>query len=285
MGIRENDYIVILSPMVTKLGLSGNKLIIFALIYGFCRDGESEFLGSINYICEWTGVSRNTVLSTLKELVDDGLLEKRDYKVNGVKFCAYKVGSAIFEPLVKELDDGSVKIEPNNTINNTIEKKEKEESFSKSDKELFEKCWLAYDRKGHKKDAYKHWQKLKVDDKQKVVNHIPFYIKSNERKYLKDFERYLSHRTFESVVMDNKTGQILYDPERESGQIGYNPICGGALSWNEYYNCYMYVGYWDGKHIPDGYDDDTRPDGASVTLNNGRGTMRWSKETRQWIKN
>ena len=58
----------------------------------------------------------------------------------------------------------------------------------------------------------------------------------------------------------------------------------GALSLNDYYRCYMYVGYWDGKHIPDGYDDDTRPDGASVTLNNGRGEIVWSTITKTWNK-
>ena len=64
----------------------------------------------------------------------------------------------------------------------------------------------------------------------------------------------------------------------------YTPLTDGALSFNEYYNCYMYVGYWDGKHIPDGYDDDTRPDGASVTLNNGRGTITWDSKTKTWNK-
>lgn len=64
----------------------------------------------------------------------------------------------------------------------------------------------------------------------------------------------------------------------------YTPTCGGALNWNDYYKCYMYVGYWDG-HISDGYSDDERPDGASVTLNNGRGTIVWDKETKQWVKN
>lgn len=63
----------------------------------------------------------------------------------------------------------------------------------------------------------------------------------------------------------------------------YAPICGGALMYNDYYKCYMYTGYWDG-HIADGYTDDNRPDGASVTLNNGRGTIVWSKEDRKWMK-
>lgn len=283
MGIRENDYIVILSPMVTKLGLSGNKLIIFALIYGFCRDNESEFNGSVNYICEWTGVSRNTVLSAIKELVEDGLIVKRDYTVNNVKFCAYKVGSAIFEPPVKNSCEGSAKIEPNNTIDNTIEEKEKEESFSKSDKELFEQCWKDYDRKGSKKLAYERWKKLSDIERQSIVKHIPFYVKSNERKYLKDFERYISNKTFDSIVIDNKTGQVLYDPERESGSLGYTPTIGGSLMWNDAEKCYYYIGmFYD--HIADGYTDDNRPDGARIKLNNGRGEITWSSINKQWEK-
>lgn len=281
MAIHENDYIVILSPMVTKLRLSGNKLVIFALIYGFCRDGENEFCGSINYICEWTGVSRNTVLSSLKELVDEGLITKREYTVNNVKFCAYKIGSAIFEPHVKELNEGSAKIEPNNTIDNTKDKKEKENM--QKDKELFDKCWLAYDRKGQKKDSYERWKKLSDDDKQKIVKHIPFYIKSNERRYLKDFERYLSHRVFESMVTDSRTGQVLYDPERETGTLGYAPTVGGSLMWNDLEKCYYYIGmFYD--HIADGYTDDNRPDGATIKLNNGRGTITWNSETKTWDK-
>ena len=63
----------------------------------------------------------------------------------------------------------------------------------------------------------------------------------------------------------------------------YTPECGGALSWNDYYKAFIYVGYWDG-HIPDGYTDENRPDGATVMLNNGRGNVKWSKEKKQWIK-
>lgn len=267
--------------MVTKLGLSGNKLIIFALIYGFCRDGESEFLGSINYICEWTGASRNTVLNTLKELVDDGLIEKRDYKVNNVKFCAYKTGSAVFAPQVEKMDEGGAIIEPNNTKDNTKEKKERENS--EKDKKEFEQCWKDYTRKGSKKLAYERWQKLSDDDKKKIVIHIPFYVKSNERKYLKDFERYISNRTFESLVVDHVTGQVTYDPDRESGKAGYNPTSGGALMYNDFFKCYVYVGAFNG-FIPDGYNDDNRPDGARVMLNNGQGFVKWDSTVKQWKK-
>ena len=62
------------------------------------------------------------------------------------------------------------------------------------------------------------------------------------------------------------------------------PLTDGALSWNEYYNCFMYVGYWDGVHIADGYTDDDRPNGATITLNNGRGVISWDSKTKTWNK-
>lgn len=61
----------------------------------------------------------------------------------------------------------------------------------------------------------------------------------------------------------------------------YNPICDVSLNWNDYYKCYIYTGYWNG-YIPDGYTDENRPNGAMVTLNNGRGTKVWNKEKKIW---
>lgn len=286
MALRENDYIAILSPFVTKLGLSGNKLIIFSLIHGFCRDGEQEFKGSINYISEWTNTSRNTVISILKELVDLGLLEKRDYVVNGVKFCAYKIGSQVFAPPVQNCDEGSEIIAPNIIYNNTKEKNEIDKSISKSSDELFETCWVAYRRKGSKKNAKEYWRKLTDAEKENVMAHIKAYVKTRDLCYQKDFERYLRDKTFSTIVFSKN--KVIYDPTRldkkDKANEVYMPLTDGALSWNDYYTCYMYVGYWDGKHIPDGYDDDTRPDGASVTLNNGRGVICWSSKNKKWEK-
>lgn len=64
----------------------------------------------------------------------------------------------------------------------------------------------------------------------------------------------------------------------------YHPFCDGFLSWNDYYNCYLYIGgFYDGK-IYDGYNDEDRPDGATVMLNNARGTVRWDSQTKTWDK-
>lgn len=285
MALRENDYIAILSPFVTKLGLSGNKLIIFSLIHGFCRDGEQEFKGSINYISEWTNTSRNTVISILKELVDLGLLEKRDYVVNGVKFCAYKVGSQVFAPHVQKYDEGSEIIAPNIIYNNTKEKNEIDKSISKSSDELFETCWVAYRRKGKKGKAKSYWNKLTQSEKENVLAHIKPYVSSRELQYQQDFERYLRDKTFLSVVISKNN--IVYDPTKlgkgESATNVYLPSGNFAITWDDNLKAYLYIGFYsDGMMMPDGYDNDNRPDGAKLVLNNGRGTITWNKTTKTW---
>lgn len=76
--------------MVKDLGLKGNELLAYALIYGFTQDGETWFTGSSKYIAEWLNIDRRNVLAVLQKLVDKGLLIKNEKIINGVKLCDYK---------------------------------------------------------------------------------------------------------------------------------------------------------------------------------------------------
>ena len=148
-----DDYFVVQARMVVELGLSGNRLLVYALIHGFCKDGNNEFTGSINYLCEWTNLSRNTVISTLKSLVDDKLLNKREYVINGVKYCAYSMGdcgklppsghvwggSAKNAPPVQKEEQGSAKTSPNNIRDNNIDKRIEDTIISSKKEKRFVK--------------------------------------------------------------------------------------------------------------------------------------------------
>ena len=48
--MKNENYIVIQGWMRNELNLKGNELIVYALIYGFSQDEESEFTGSVAYI-------------------------------------------------------------------------------------------------------------------------------------------------------------------------------------------------------------------------------------------
>lgn len=88
---KNDNFIVIQGWMVNELQLKGNELLVYALIYGFSQDGESEFKGSANYIADWLGTSRMTVSRTINSLVDKKLIMKRPVEINGVIFNNYKV--------------------------------------------------------------------------------------------------------------------------------------------------------------------------------------------------
>lgn len=89
MTIRDSNYITILAPMITRLKLKGNELLVFALIHGFSQDGESRFKGSLRYLVEWTGLDKTTVIKLLKSLVDKKYINKFEYEKNKVRYCEY----------------------------------------------------------------------------------------------------------------------------------------------------------------------------------------------------
>lgn len=109
----EQNYITIQGWMVKRLELSGNELILFALIFGFCQDNETYFTGSLNYISEWLNCSRPTVIKTIDSLVEKGLIEKKQEVKNNVKFNFYRV----VKNLYYQNFTGSKETLPNNYIN------------------------------------------------------------------------------------------------------------------------------------------------------------------------
>lgn len=144
--------------------------------------------------------------------------------------------------------------------------------------DLFEKCWIAYKRKGVKKQSKMQWDKLSNEDKEKVLPHIRAYVTTREIQYQKDFERYLRDKLFNEIVYDKS--QIIYDPMRCQE---YLPT-GFGIYPNEQDKCFYYVGnYSDGDQMFDGYDDSERPNGAQIVLNNGRGTLTWNREQNKWL--
>lgn len=139
--INPNTYYTVQAWMVNDLGLRGNELALYAIIWGFSQDGRSEFVGSISYIQEWLGCSRPTVIKTLAALAEKGLVVKKVAK-NGFDCNAYKAlpnpldgsqktlpgvvknfnqgSKEILPGVVKNFNGGSQNSLPNNNTNNYI---------------------------------------------------------------------------------------------------------------------------------------------------------------------
>lgn len=75
--LKDDTFITILPFMRNELNLKGNALNIYALIHGFSMGHHGFFCGSIQYIMEWTGASKDTVIEILKKLIDSGLISKK----------------------------------------------------------------------------------------------------------------------------------------------------------------------------------------------------------------
>ena len=167
----------------------------------------------------------------------------------------------------------------NNTNEQNKENKEKE--LKEKQNKLFEECWVAYRRKGVKAKAKTYWNKLKESEKNMVLRHVNAYIATRDIQFQQAFERYLRDKTFLSVVFKNNS--VIYDPQIYDNST-YTPN-GRTIWYDENTKAYWTTDpFYDG-FISDGYDDENRPDGAKLILNNARGSITWSREQRKWKRN
>ena len=139
--MENTDFVNIQGWMINELNLKGNELIIYALIYGFTKDGVSEFRGSRQYMADWTNTSVRSVQNVVNSLVDKGMIEKNNHinKYGSLETSGYKainvpklsseknslVEKKVHEgseksssPLVKKVHEGSEKSSHNNIDNN-----------------------------------------------------------------------------------------------------------------------------------------------------------------------
>lgn len=84
-----NNHILIQDWMVSKLNLSGNNLLLYALIYGVSQDNQSKFTGSLKYICKRLNCSKPTAIKSLKFLIEKDFIKKESKSVNRVVFNEY----------------------------------------------------------------------------------------------------------------------------------------------------------------------------------------------------
>ena len=138
MKINNDNYVNIQGWMRTKLNLKGNDLLVYALIYGFSQTENQKFTGSLQYIADWCGATKQGILKNIKSLIDKGLIYKEEVGVNSVVYYTTQFNTplnSVDSPIKLSLPNNiNNKEENNNTISKDIvEKKPKK-------KNLYEKC-------------------------------------------------------------------------------------------------------------------------------------------------
>lgn len=128
--VTDTSYFVVQGWMLNQLHLKGNTLQVFAIIHGFSHSEDNEYKGSLQYLCEFTGASRSTVIRSLTELQERGYIDKREVYENGVKFNRYKssvdmsahfdtTGFKMTPPPCQNDTTPGIKMKPHNIEDNT----------------------------------------------------------------------------------------------------------------------------------------------------------------------
>lgn len=110
----KSGYVVLQRFMIDGLGLTGDELIVYAIIYGFCQDGRSSCRCSRSYFAYWLGKSKTTVNRVIDSLVEKGCVVRSHEVVDGQTMPRYMLGESApavrlghFEVVSEEAQDGT----------------------------------------------------------------------------------------------------------------------------------------------------------------------------------
>lgn len=88
--LKETNYITIPAILRIRYNLNCNEMLIASIIHGFSQDGKSVFSGTLSYLQEWTGLTKQGIIKILNKLIEIGLIEKETEIKNNIKFCYYR---------------------------------------------------------------------------------------------------------------------------------------------------------------------------------------------------
>ena len=148
--MKSDHYFIVTGMMCNEMQLSGNELMIYAIIRGFSQDGESKYTGGRGYLASTLNISKPTVDKALASLIKKGYIIKIDASHHDCQYYEYMAdlnkernlatskeillgesnnlaygSKEILQGESNNFTGGSKEILPNN-ISNNIEEKKKE---------------------------------------------------------------------------------------------------------------------------------------------------------------
>ena len=140
MTIQNKGYLTIPGWMRTELQLTGNDLIVFAIIYSACQVDGQDFTGSLQYLADWCGSSKQGILKNIKNLIDRNLIVKMEYGYNKSGYrCSTKLNTDVQHSLtpschiyMESSNNGSNK--PIQLINNGCMDNKNDKKYKKTDR-------------------------------------------------------------------------------------------------------------------------------------------------------
>jgi hypothetical protein len=88
--IRSDNHVCLNGWMINELDLSGNELIVYAVIWGFTQDGNQWCTASQAYIARWANITTRALIKILNKLEEKGLLIKEKNTCRKGFECKYR---------------------------------------------------------------------------------------------------------------------------------------------------------------------------------------------------
>ncbi|MBR1527764.1 MAG: helix-turn-helix domain-containing protein [Oscillospiraceae bacterium] len=88
--VKNENYYVVHGWMLNELGLKGNELLVYAIIYGFSQGENQWFMGYRKYLADFTNCTIRSVQNILNALVEKNLIEKQERSDGTQKVVFYR---------------------------------------------------------------------------------------------------------------------------------------------------------------------------------------------------
>ena len=114
MAIKDKSFYSVSGWMINQLGLEGNDLICYAIIFSLSQNGEGRYVAGLNYLAEFMQCSQPTASKSVKSLFKKGLIDKdevvTDYGRRVFYYCKDTEGEKEYnEGVHKKFMDGCKK--------------------------------------------------------------------------------------------------------------------------------------------------------------------------------
>lgn len=86
-----NDYYTVFRWFKDELGLNKTERDIYAVIYGYSKNGQNTYNSTAKYLADITDTSRSTVMRVLKDLEKRKYIQKINNKINNQNRPEYRV--------------------------------------------------------------------------------------------------------------------------------------------------------------------------------------------------
>lgn len=89
MLVNNEHFVTIHGWMRTQLNLKGNDLMVYAIIYSFTQSSEQRCKGSLQFLADWCGATKQGIIKNIKSLLSKKLIAKVENSANGVNRVEY----------------------------------------------------------------------------------------------------------------------------------------------------------------------------------------------------